>query len=88
MKQVYVISVLSFLFVSCTCHVKDECLFRVDSIEDKKTVLSELIDSVEYIPLETMDVSLFPASMLAGTSVNGKVVDAEDNPVIIKYQLK
>lgn len=62
MKQVYVIiSVLSFLFVSCTCHVKEECLFGVDSVDDKKTVLSELIDSVEYIPLETMDASLLPA---------------------------
>ena len=29
-----------------------------------------------------------PAPMIAGTSVNGKIVDAEDNPVIIKYQLK
>ena len=29
-----------------------------------------------------------PANMVAGASVNGKVVDEEDNPIIIKYQLK
>ena len=28
-----------------------------------------------------------PAHMLAGALVNGKVIDAEDNPILIKYQL-
>ena len=29
-----------------------------------------------------------PAVMIAGSSVNGRIVDEEDNPIVIKYQLK
>ena len=61
MKSVYIISVVLFFFTSCSRHVKNECLFQMNHVEDRKIMLSELIDSVEYVPLETVDSSLLPA---------------------------
>ena len=61
MKRIYIISVVLLFLASCSRHVKNECLFQMNHMEDRRIMLSELIDSVEYVPLETLDSSLLPA---------------------------
>ena len=50
-----------FFLISCTEQSKTEKgLFQLNHIVEKKANLSDLLDSVEYIALETTDESLLP----------------------------
>lgn len=65
-------------------------------IHPKSTLKNDLLPSVSsrfLLTLASCDgddcfIQSIPASMLDGVEVNGKVIHGEDNPVIMKYQIK
>ena len=61
MKNTFLVSLVLLFLISCSGQTKQEDnLFQFNHVVEKDSKLSDLLDSVEFIPLETNDESLLP----------------------------
>lgn len=80
-KIIFILSV--FYLFSCSEVKHEKVLFQIDTISEQKCKLSELLTSVEYIPLETNELCLLDA--LSKIIYRGDNIYVKSKNEVIKF---